>query len=105
MGHILCEQGMDRSAIKYNDIALAVRKELLDPLDSEIANALSNAALSMVGCRQDMDTALVMLLESLRIDLANPPEDYQKVLHLRHFNLGFAYKALGDMDKARYHID
>lgn len=96
---------MEKSAIKYNDIVLNVRKELLDPLDSEIANALSDAGLSMVGCERYLDQALAMLLESLQINLANPAEDLKKVLHLRHFNLGFAYRAVGDIDKARYYTD
>lgn len=105
MGQVFCERGRDKSALHFNDITLKVRREVLEEGHSEIANALSNSALSMVGCGKDLDNALEMLLESLRIDLSNPAEDHKRVLHLRHFNTGFAYRALGNIAKAREHID
>jgi len=46
-----------------------------------------------------------MLNRSLEIDLANPVEDYKKVLHFRYFNSGFALKALGRMRESRERID
>jgi len=95
MGQIVCERGQDTSALHYNDIVLDVRPKIFDPKHSEIANALSNSALSMVGCGKDLKQALAMLLKSLQIDLSNPVEDHKKVQHLRHFNTGFAYRALG----------
>jgi len=105
MGQVLCERGQDMSALHYNDIVLKVRQKFLDTNHSEIANALSNSALSMVGCGRDLDRALEMLLQSLQIDLSNPEEDHKKVLHLRHFNTGFAYRALGKLREARYHVE
>lgn len=104
MGQVFCERGQDFSALHYNDIVLDVRQAHLDPSHSEIANALSNSALSMVGCGKELDKALQMLLKSLEIDLSNPVEDHSKVLHLRHFNTAFAYRALGQLDKAREHV-
>ncbi|KAL5331193.1 hypothetical protein ACEPPN_000722 [Leptodophora sp. 'Broadleaf-Isolate-01'] len=74
-------------------------------MDSEITNALSNSALSMIGCGRDLGRALEMLLESLAIDLSNPPEIYKKVLHLRHYNTAFAYRALGNIEDARHHVE
>ncbi len=74
-------------------------------MDSEIANALSNSALSMIGCGRDLERALEMLLESLAIDLSNPPEIHKKVLHLRHYNTAFAYRALGNIEDARHHVE
>jgi len=105
MGQVHCERGQDKSALKYNDTVLEVREAQLDPMHSEVANVLSNSALSMVGCGQDLAQALSMLNRSLEIDLANPAEDHKKVPHLRHFNTGFALKALGRMQESRQHID
>ncbi len=105
MGTASCERGRDMRALKYNDIVLAVRKDLLPPTHSEIANALSNSALSMIGCGAHLHKALDMLLQSLKIDLANPASDHKRVLHLRHFNISFAYRALGKMQEAREHVD
>ncbi|TAQ88978.1 hypothetical protein B7494_g2696 [Chlorociboria aeruginascens] len=48
MGQVYCERGQDISALKHNDIVLRVRESQLDPKDPEIANALSNSALSML---------------------------------------------------------
>ena len=105
MGHVYCERGQDISASKYNDIVLRVREDQLGPMHSEVANALSNSALSMVGYGKDLDVALKMLERSLEIDLANSREDHKKVLHLRHFNTAFALRALGRMAEARHHVD
>ncbi|KAI1271208.1 hypothetical protein F5Y07DRAFT_404632 [Xylaria sp. FL0933] len=105
MGQVCCERGQDRSALKYNDIVLRIRESQFGPMHSEVANALSNAALSMVGCGQDVETALSMLKRSLTIDLANPLEDHKKVLHLRHFNIAFALRALGRLQEASQHVD
>ncbi|KAL2833836.1 hypothetical protein BDW59DRAFT_156634 [Aspergillus cavernicola] len=105
MGHVLCERGQDMTALKYNDIVLRVREAHLDPMHSEIANAMSNSALSMVGCGKDVEEALTMLKRSLAIDLQNPPEDHGRVLHLRHFNTAFALQALGRIEEARSHVD
>lgn len=104
MGQVFCERGQDISALKYNDVVLRVRETQLDPMDSEIANALSNSALSMVGCGRDLEKALDMLLKSLTIDLSNPSDIHKKVLHLRHYNIGFAYRALGNIEKAHHHV-
>ncbi|PVH79797.1 hypothetical protein DL98DRAFT_532649 [Cadophora sp. DSE1049] len=73
-------------------------------MDSEIANALSNSALSMIGCGRDLERTLEMLLRRLSIDLANPLEVDKKVLHLRHYNTAFAYRALGNIKEARRHV-
>ncbi|KAI0098027.1 P-loop containing nucleoside triphosphate hydrolase protein [Nemania sp. FL0031] len=105
MGQVCCERGQDRSALKYNDIVLRIRESQFGPMHSEVANALSNSALSMVGCGQDVETALSMLNRSLEIDLANPLEDHKKILHLRHFNIAFALRALGRLQEASQHID
>ncbi|KAI9768831.1 MAG: hypothetical protein M1840_004645 [Geoglossum simile] len=79
--------------------------ELLPPNHSEIANALSNYALSMIGTGKGLEKALKMLLKALEIDMSNPTEDREKVLHLRHYNLCFAYRALGDFGNARDQVD
>jgi tetratricopeptide (TPR) repeat protein len=105
MGHVLCERGRDKSARSYNDIVLSVREKAFDPMHPEVANSLSNAALSMVGCGVDLEKALEMLERSLRIDLAQPREIHRKVLHLRHFNLGFALRALGRYEDSKIHVD
>ncbi|KAJ8130114.1 hypothetical protein O1611_g3512 [Lasiodiplodia mahajangana] len=105
MGHVYCERGQDKRALDYNDIVLRIRESSLEPSHSEIANALSNSALSMVGCGRDLEKAYEMLKRSLKIDLANNPEDHKKVLHLRHFNIAFALRALGRCDEARTHVE
>lgn len=105
MGHVYCERGQDISASKYNDFVLRVREDQLGPMHSEVANALSNSALSMVGYGKDLNVALKMLERSLEIDLANPREDHKKVPPLRHFNTEFALRALGRMAEARHHVD
>ena len=102
---VLGERGQDRSAIPYRKQCLQIREDLLPPNHSEIANALSNYALSLVGMKADLDMALEMLLRSLAIDMANSQEDRRKVLHLRHYNLCFAYRALGDFDNARAELN
>ncbi len=65
MAQVHCERGQDKSALKYNDIVLRVQECRLDPMHSEVANALSNSVLSMVGYGQDLDLALQMLKRSL----------------------------------------
>ena len=105
MGHILCERGQDRDARSYNATVLAVREAALGPMHPEVANALSNAALSMVGSGSELEEALAMLERSLLIDLAQPQAVRRRVLHLRHFNLGFALRALGRLEEARRHVD
>ena len=105
MGQILCERGQDKAARHYNDIVLHVREDALGPAHPEVANALSNAALSMVGSGEELDTALAMLERSLQIDLSQPARVHRRVLHLRHFNLAFALRALGRLDEARRHVD
>ena len=100
MSTVLGERGRDKSAIPYRRRCLQIREDLLPPNHSEIANALSNYALSLVGMKADLDKALEMLLKSLEIDMANSKEDRSKVLHLRHYNLCFAYRALGDFGNA-----
>ena len=55
--------------------------------------------------KADLDKALEMLFGWLKIDMVNSKEDRSKVLHLRHYNLCFAYKALGDLDNARVQLD
>ena len=99
------ERGRDKSAIAYRERCVNIRTTLLPTNHSEIANALSNYALSLVGMRHDLDRALEMLLKALEIDMLNPVEDRSKVLHLRHYNLCFAYRALGDLENARSHLD
>lgn len=105
MGQVYCERGQDKRALEFNDIVLRVREASLDADHSEIANALSNSALSMVGCGQELEKAYQMLQRSLKIDLANKPEDHRKVLHLRHFNTAFALRSLGRWKEARTHVD
>lgn len=82
-----------------------MRELHLNPLHSEVANALSNSALSMVGCGQNLEVAAAMLKKSLEIDLHNPPEDHSRILQLRHFNTAFALRALGRLEEARTHVD
>lgn len=105
MSTVVGERGRDRSAILYRRQCLQIREALLPPNHPEIANALSNYALSLVGMKADLDKALEMLLRSLKIDMVNSKEDTSKVLHLRHYNLCFAYRALGDLDNARTQLD
>ncbi|KAL6830016.1 hypothetical protein V8C40DRAFT_263826 [Trichoderma camerunense] len=105
MGSMHCERGQDKSGLKYNNLVLEIREGCLDPMDSEIANALSNSALNMVACGQDTEKALEMLRRSLEIDLSKPPEIKKAVIHLRYFNLGFAYRALGRLEEARECVD
>lgn len=105
MGHVLGEQGHDKAALVYKNIVTEIREAQLDPFHSEVANALSNSALSMVGCGRDLDQALAMLQRSLDIDLRNPYEDHKKVIHLRHYNLAFTFRALGRLEDAKMHID
>lgn len=105
MSTVLCERGRDRSAIPYHSQCLQIRENLLPPNHSEIANALSNYALSLVGMKADLDKAVEMLLKSLEIDMANSKEDRSKVLHLRHYNLCFAYRTLGDFDNTRAQLE
>ncbi|KAI1424999.1 hypothetical protein F5Y12DRAFT_796286 [Xylaria sp. FL1777] len=52
MGQVYCERGQDKLALKYNDIVL-----------------------------RELEKAYEMLQRSHEIDLANKPEDHQKVLH------------------------
>src|SRR5215471_9153282 len=52
-----------------------------------------------------MSIALGYLHEALEIDMLNPKEDRDKVLHLRHYNLCYAYKATGYPGKARREVD
>ncbi len=105
MGSMYCERGQDKLALKHNNLVLKIREESLDPMDSEVANALSNSALSMVACGQDLNEALKMLQRSLEIDLSKPLEVHKPVVHLRYFNLGFAYRALGRLDEASSCVD
>ncbi len=105
MATILCERGQDKSALVYNERVLGIRSELLDPVHAEIANAFSNYAISVIGTRIDLEKALAMLLKVLEIDMSNAKEDRDKVLHLQHYNLCFAYRALGDLKNARRELD
>ncbi|GAW23605.1 hypothetical protein ANO14919_131790 [Xylariales sp. No.14919] len=94
MGGLLGEGGHDLEALNHKNAVLWIREHQIDAVHSEIANALSNSALSMVGCGKDIKGALTMLRTSLEIDLANPREDHIKVIHLRHLNTAFALRAL-----------
>ncbi|KAI1317386.1 hypothetical protein F5Y16DRAFT_419650 [Xylariaceae sp. FL0255] len=104
MGQAYCERGQDLEALKHKRAVLRIREAQLHPNHSEIANALSNLALSMVGCGKDVEGALLMLQRSLEIDLANPREDHTKVIHLRHLNTAFALRALGRFKEAAHHV-
>lgn len=105
MGSLYCERGQDKSGLKHNDVVLQIREGCLDPMDTEIANALSNSALNMVACGQDVEKALEMLQRALKIDMSQPHEVNKVVIHLRYFNLGFAYRALGRLEEARECVD
>ncbi|KAI1453884.1 hypothetical protein F4805DRAFT_461272 [Annulohypoxylon moriforme] len=105
MGQVYCERGQDIAALKHTNAVLRVRESQLDHMHSEVANALSNSALSMVGCGQNLEEALEMLDRSLKIDLANPREDHTNVLHLRYLNTAFALRALGRFHEAIYHVE
>ncbi|KAM0456590.1 hypothetical protein ACHAO4_003620 [Trichoderma viride] len=104
MGAILNEQGHDKDALLSFKRALSIREELLAPDDSEVANALSNCAIAQLGIGTEPGIALAWLLRSLEIDESKPAEIKRKVLHLRHFNLCFAYKALGNWDLFTKHL-
>ena len=102
---ILNERGHDIDALQNFDRARMIREQLLHEEDSEIANALSNCAIAIVGIGEEPNKALEMLLRALSIDESKPEAIKNKVLHLRHLNLCFAYKALKDWQNARYHLE
>ncbi len=62
-------------------------------------------AIARLGIGDVAIQALAWLLRSLEIDESKPAEIKNKVLHLRHFNLCFAYDALQDWANARWHLD
>ncbi|KAH8813001.1 hypothetical protein F5884DRAFT_899203 [Xylogone sp. PMI_703] len=105
MGAILNEQAHDHAALQSFSTALAIREKLLPADDSEIANAMSNCAVALMGTGRNLETALKWLLCALRIDESKPWEIKRKVLHLRHFNLCFAYKSLEMWAKFTEHLD
>ena len=69
-----------------------------------MANALSNCAIAQLGIGTKPDVALTWLLRSLEIDESKPKEIKRKILHLRYFNLCFAYKALGEWGMFTKHL-
>jgi tetratricopeptide (TPR) repeat protein len=93
------------TAQTYNEQALKIRRTLLPHGHSEIANALSNYAHSIICAGGNMSTALGYLHEALEINMLNPKEDRDKVLHLRHYNICYAFKAMGYFAKARQEVD
>jgi tetratricopeptide (TPR) repeat protein len=71
------EKGRSLTAQTYNEQALKIRRTLLPHGHSEIANALSNYAHSIICAGGNMSTALGYLHEALEINMLNPKEDRQ----------------------------
>lgn len=98
---ILCDRGQEAASEEMESLILETRRKIFPAGHGEIANALGNIALSGVGTGNNLELQVERLKEALAINFANDPEERDKVLHLRHFNLCFAYKEMGKVDLAK----
>jgi hypothetical protein len=97
----MCDRGQEAASEELEDIILQTRRRIFPAGHGEIANALGNIALSGVGTGNNLGLQVERLKEALAINFANEPEERDKVLHLRHFNLCFAYKEMGEVELAK----
>lgn len=98
------KRNQGKEAMEYYEKSYKIRKDLLGPTHEEVANTLNNMGLAHLTLCQYEDAAL-KFSNAISIDMTKPENERSQILHIRHLNLGAAYRCQRQFDKARVHVE
>lgn len=107
-GCIEYERGHPAQAKPYMEISRAIREKLLPPDHEDIADSYNNFANYLLTESLDwsvLDEAESLYKKSVAIHMTKPADEYTRVLHTRHINLGAVYTWKKQYDLAEKHIE
>lgn len=91
-------------ALNFFQESKTLREKHLGHSHEELANTYNNMGLSLMSCCRYKD-ALESFKLAIKIDLLKPERERNKILHIRHLNIGCAYAALEQYDDAKMNIE
>ncbi len=86
-------------ALKLYEASKDIRERFLGSDHEELANTHNNMGLVLESCCRPQE-ALESFHRAIAIDMKKPEAERNKILRIRHLNVGSAYVSLGKFDDA-----
>jgi tetratricopeptide (TPR) repeat protein len=98
------KRNRSKEALELYEVSKKIRETHLGPLHEELANTYNNMGLALESCCR-FHEALECYQKAVEIDLLKPEKERNKILHIRHLNIGSAYANLERYPEAQSHIE